>query len=120
MIPVIFVYGRSRDSQEICERALSFLEEMGPEENSIIDEWKRAGIDADSAFISQALIQLRNSYCKKRRCLDCRIGAKLIGMGASFKKPDELILEPDPHPLPLSGRGGEGGLKPLHFSIVLY
>ena len=95
VIPVIFVYGRSRDSQEICERAISFLEDIGPEENSIIDEWKTAGIEADSAFISQALIQLRNCYCKKRRCLDCRIGAKLIGMGAHFKKQDELILEPD-------------------------
>ena len=102
VIPVLFVYGRSRDSQEICDRAVSFLEELDPEENSIIDEWRTAGIEADSAFISQALIQLRNCYCKKRRCLECRIGAKLIGMGASLKKPDELILEPDP-PSPLKG-----------------
>jgi hypothetical protein len=96
VIPVIFVYGKTRDSREICERAISFLEEISPEENSIIDEWRRVGLEADSAFISQALIQLRNSYCKRRRCLDCRIGAKLIGMGVSFIKPDELILEPDP------------------------
>lgn len=102
VIPVLFLYGRSRDSQEICDRAVSFLEELEPEENSIIDEWRTTGIAADSAFISQALIQLRNCYCKKRRCLECRIGAKLIGTGASFKRPDELILEPDP-PSPLKG-----------------
>jgi hypothetical protein len=94
VIPVLFIYGRCRDSQEICDRALSFLEELDPEDNSIINEWKIAGIDADSALISQALIQLRNCYCRKRRCLECRIGARLIGMGASFKKQDELILEP--------------------------
>ena len=102
VIPVLFVYGRSRDSLEICDRAVSFLEELDPEDNSIIDEWKTTGIEPDSAFISQALIQLRNCYCRKRRCLDCRLGARLIGMGASLKKPDELILEPD-SPSPLKG-----------------
>jgi len=102
VIPVLFVYGRSRDSLEICDRAVSFLEELDPEDNSIIDEWKTTGIEPDSAFITQALIQLRNCYCRKRRCLDCRLGARLIGMGASLKKPDELILEPD-SPSPLKG-----------------
>ena len=94
VVPVLFVYGRSRDTQEICDRAISFLEEISPEENSIIEEWRTAGLEADSAFTSQALIQLRNCYCKKRRCLDCRIGARLIGMGKSFRNQDELILEP--------------------------
>jgi hypothetical protein len=94
VVPAIFVYGQSRDSREICERAISFLEEISPEENSITGEWRSAGIEADSAFISQALIQLRNCYCKKRRCLDCRIGGKLISLGKTFKSQDELILEP--------------------------
>jgi hypothetical protein len=94
VVPVLFVYGRSRDTQEICDRAISFLEEISPEENSIIEEWRTAGLEADSAFTSQALIQLRNCYCKKRRCLDCRIGARLIAMGKSFRNQDELILEP--------------------------
>lgn len=94
VIPVLFAYGKIRDSQDICDRAVSFLEELESEVNSAIDEWKRTGIEADSAFMTQALIQLRNSYCRKRKCLDCRIGARLIGMGASFKEPDELILEP--------------------------
>jgi hypothetical protein len=94
VIPTMFVYGQSRDSDDICEKAISFLEEIEPEKNSIISEWHSTGIDSDSAFITQALIQLRNSYCKKRRCLDCRIGAKLISMGKAFKHQDELILEP--------------------------
>ena len=94
VIPVIFVYGRSRDRQDICERALDFLENIEAEENIIIHEWKTAGIDAESAFYSQALIQLRNEYCKKRRCLDCRIGSKLISQGRKLKDQNELILEP--------------------------
>ena len=77
VIPVIFVYGRSRDRQDICERAFDFLENIKAEENIIISEWTNAGINAESAFYSQALIQLRNEYCKKRKCLSCRIGSKL-------------------------------------------
>ena len=94
VIPLLFVYGRSRDINHVCERALSFLDEIGSEDNSITGEWKKIGIQAESAFYSQALIRLRNSYCKKRRCLECRIGARLISLGKTFKKQDQLILEP--------------------------
>ena len=94
VIPIMFVYGRSRDSQEIIDRALSFLENISPEENIIISEWKKAGIKAESAFYSQALIQLRNEYCKKRKCLNCRIGNMIISQGRKLRDKEELILEP--------------------------
>jgi len=94
VIPLIFVYGQCRDSQEICEKALSFLEDIAPEENIITSEWETAGIIAESAFYSQALIQLRNEYCKKRKCLDCRIGNKIISQGKRLKDHEELLLEP--------------------------
>jgi hypothetical protein len=94
VIPIIFVYGHNRDRYDISERALGFLENIRPEENKITGEWKSSGIKAESAFYSQALIQLRNEYCKKRKCLDCRIGSKLISQGKHLKDQDELILEP--------------------------
>ena len=94
VIPLIFVYGHNRDRHDISERALSFLENIRPEQNKITGEWKSGGIKAESAFYSQALIQLRNEYCKKRKCLDCRIGSKLINQGKQLKDHDELILEP--------------------------
>ena len=84
VIPSIFTYGRIRDNNILSERAISFLEDIMPESNTVISEWKTAGIEASSAFESQALLQLRNEYCRKRRCLDCRIGAKLIAEGASL------------------------------------
>jgi len=94
VIPVIFEYGRSRDLQNICERALMFLENIPYEINSITKEWERTGIVFSSAFHSQALIQLRNDYCKKRKCLDCRIGNKIISFGNKLKDHKELLLEP--------------------------
>jgi hypothetical protein len=94
VIPSLFVYGLSRDSSDITERALFFLENIAAEENIVIAEWKNAGIIPDSAFYSQALIQLRNEYCKKRKCLNCRIGTKIISKGKKLKDMEELLLEP--------------------------
>jgi hypothetical protein len=94
VIPLIFVYGQSRDCYDISERALTFLEEITPEDNIITSEWKAAGVIAESAFYSQALVQLRNEYCKKRKCLDCRIGNKIISQGRKLKDHKELLLEP--------------------------
>jgi hypothetical protein len=94
VIPVMFSYGISRDYREMCERALNLLDSVEAERNIIIDEWKKAGICAGSALYSQALIQLRNDYCRKRRCLECRIGSKIISSGSTLKHQEELILEP--------------------------
>jgi len=94
VIPLIFVYGRFKDNQGVRERALEFLEAIHPEENSIISDWKLSGMEAESAFYTQALLQLTEEYCRKRRCLECRIGCKLIGLGKTLKKENELMLEP--------------------------
>lgn len=93
VIPVIFTYGQLHDRYEICEKSLTFLEEIAPETNSVIMDWKSAGIETESAFYTQALLQLTDEYCRKRRCLECRIGCKLISMGKTLLYPDELMLE---------------------------
>ena len=94
VIPLMFVYGKKRGLTEISDRALSFLEQIRAEENSVIMEWQEAGIEAESALFSQALLQLREFYCRKRRCLDCRIGFRLINSGVRMKEQSELLLEP--------------------------
>lgn len=94
VIPVFFVYGRSRDRQDLCDRAVNLLKNILPEENKIISEWNDAGLTAESAFDSQAMIQLRDDYCRKRRCLECRIGGRLVRQGFKLKDDDELMLEP--------------------------
>lgn len=94
VIPVIFTYGRFHDRQLLCERALNFLEEIDPETNSIINAWISVGIEPESAFYTQALLQLTDEYCRKRRCLECIVGCKIISLGNKLIKEEELILEP--------------------------
>ena len=94
VVPVLFAYGQNRDSSVIIERSLCFLENIIPEENVIIKEFRETSITAESAFYSQALIHLRNEYCKKRKCLNCRIGNMIISQGRKLRDKEELILEP--------------------------
>jgi hypothetical protein len=59
-------------------RCLSFYEQINPEVNNITKKWTEIGLKPKNAYESQALIELYNSYCIKRNCLECRIGGKLI------------------------------------------
>ena len=78
VIPFYFVYGIKKDNQYYKNKALKFLEHLPPESNSIISKWKELGIKVENAYISQALLQLKNEYCNRKKCLNCQIGNKII------------------------------------------
>jgi hypothetical protein len=78
IIPFLFIYGRHLGKPKLEDRALQFLETLPAENNAIIKKWKECGIHPKSAFDTQALLQLKNSYCSNKRCANCRIGIKLI------------------------------------------
>ena len=78
IIPYYFVYGKTHGMPQLLDKALRFLEMLGPEQNSVIDHWKQLGIHAKNAFDTQALLELKNEYCDKKRCLDCGVGVKII------------------------------------------
>lgn len=94
VVPALFTYGKMRDNNDCCTRAMDFLDKTAHEDNRIIRDWKDAGVEVNSAFDTQGLLQLRNEYCNKRRCLDCRVGSELIARGIVLKKEDEIMLEP--------------------------
>ncbi len=82
IVPFLFVYGKSKDNEVYKNKAIKLLEELKSEKNSIINNWEKTGIKAANAFYSQALLQLKNEYCAKKRCLKCQIGNKIIaGLG---------------------------------------
>jgi hypothetical protein len=76
--PLLFVYGDQHLDQAMKDRALLLLEKAAPESNQIIRKWNELGIDSRSAFETQALIQLKNSYCTYKKCLNCQLGAKIV------------------------------------------
>jgi len=78
VVPFLFVYGEQTSAPALKDRALAWLEELPAEENGVIARWASLGAVAESAFESQALLQLKNRYCARKRCLECHVGTKLI------------------------------------------
>jgi hypothetical protein len=78
LIPFLFVYGRYNKLTRFEERAFQFLEKLDAERNTIIEKFENLGIKAVNAMQSQALLQLKNTYCQPKRCLHCTIGNNLL------------------------------------------
>lgn len=76
--PLLFVYGDQHSNQPLKDRALHFLEQLPSEQNQIIGKWSELKIVSQTAFESQALIQLKKQYCENKKCLHCQLGAKII------------------------------------------
>ena len=79
--PVLFAYGNYHDENKYKDKALKWLEKTAAESNSITKGFQKLGIvrkdsfgENKNAFDSQALIELKNEYCSKKRCLDCGVG----------------------------------------------
>ena len=77
-IPLLHVYGTMRGEQAYKDQAIGLLMQLPPEDNVIVRRWQQAGITAVNAAETQALLQLDSNYCKKRRCLECRIGYHIL------------------------------------------
>jgi hypothetical protein len=76
--PVLFAYGNYHDENKYKEKALKWLEETAAEKNNITKGFQKLGIENRNAFDSQALIELMNEYCSKKRCLECGVGNALL------------------------------------------
>ena len=78
----MFVYGEFKNHADLKEKAIQFLEELPPEKNHITRMWEKLGFLPKNAADSQALIELTESYCIKKYCLDCQIGHLILNCEA--------------------------------------
>ena len=76
IIPIKFKYfiqqGKPTDS------ILDLIQQIKKEKNTIIKKFNELKITSNSAFETQALLQLKNEYCSKLKCLDCSIGKEIL------------------------------------------
>ncbi|MBK6622759.1 MAG: DUF2851 family protein [Saprospirales bacterium] len=76
--PVSFLYGAKNSATRFQTQALAFLENLPPESNRIIREWKALGVQPASAGQSQALLHWRKNYCDPKKCLECAVGGAIL------------------------------------------
>jgi hypothetical protein len=78
VVPLLVAWGKYKDDQTMVDKAVSILQSISGEKNLITRKWSELGLRSKHAFDSQALIELYNNFCLRRKCLDCNIGASLI------------------------------------------
>ena len=77
VIPLRFVYKKQQDILN-QEEILALIQQLPSEKNNIISKFSSIGVCAKNAFETQALLQLKNTYCNAKRCLDCVIGNHIL------------------------------------------
>lgn len=76
--PILFAYGNYHREQSFKDRAVQWLEQTSAESNTITKGFADLGIRNKHASDSQSLIELKQSYCDKKRCLECTVGVLLL------------------------------------------
>jgi hypothetical protein len=78
IIPVLFAYGNYHAEEKYKERAVQWMEGIKGERNSIIHGFNEISVESNSSYDSQALLELKNEYCDKKRCLECSVGNAIL------------------------------------------
>ncbi len=76
--PVLFAYGTQTDDDHLKEKALMILESLPSEKNKVLNSWYALGFAPKNALEGQAMLQLKNEYCNKTRCLECHVGTYIL------------------------------------------
>lgn len=77
VVPIKYLYAKKYGADNI-EDLLNIVREIKPENNSIIQSFKQIGAQIKDAVDSQAYLELKKHYCDSKKCLNCRIGNKII------------------------------------------
>lgn len=89
--PAYYAYGKLRADPRFKERALDLLNELPPENNAIVRRWRKLGWSPISAAESQALLELKENYCKVSRCTACAIGCAILKRGGERRGDAPLL-----------------------------
>ena len=75
VIPYKYAYAKHRNSSF---DALALMEQIPPENNTIIRQWRVLGQEIKNAADTQALLHLYQHYCQHHECINCEVGYKIF------------------------------------------
>ena len=76
--PILFLFGKMYSNPEMEEKAIDILYSLKNEKNSLSDFYSFIPIKQENAHDSQAILELYNAYCNKKKCLECQIGLDIL------------------------------------------
>ena len=78
IMPFIYAHAHYHSDDAAKEQALMLMEKLKPEENSIINKWKKRVDCGQNSLETQGLIELKNKYCSSKKCLSCKVGIWIL------------------------------------------
>lgn len=76
--PLYAAYSKAKGDYTYMEKAVDLLNNTKGEKNNIITRWGALDFNTSNAAHTQALLQLKNTYCNHKKCLQCSIGNMLL------------------------------------------
>ena len=80
LVLILFAYGNRLQQERFVNRSLQLLEFIPAEQNNIINSFVSLGVKVNTAYQTQALLELKNTYCDYKKCLQCGVGIKVLKM----------------------------------------
>jgi hypothetical protein len=80
LIPFLYSYSAFTGNEKLQEYSMRLMEMLPFEENHITKKYQSLGFCAKHAGDSQAVLELHNEYCEKKRCIECGVGQKVVTM----------------------------------------
>ncbi|MBJ6369531.1 DUF2851 family protein [Snuella sp. CAU 1569] len=77
ILPLKFCYAK-HNGQTVDVEIITAARRIASEKNSIVEAFNNLKTVSSSSMESQALIQLKEAYCSKNKCLQCAVGNALI------------------------------------------
>jgi hypothetical protein len=78
MVPLWSAYYFHFNDEKYYLQLWKWYERLPAENIAVLNVWKQAGIPLQSAFDSQALLELNSNLCSQKKCLSCTIGIKIL------------------------------------------
>lgn len=77
LLPIKFSHAHFL-GKDVEDSILNLIYEIPSEKNRVIEKFNELKSVSKNALQSQALIQLKNEYCDKNKCLQCAIGSSIL------------------------------------------
>lgn len=78
VVPISFMYGKYIADDSFMEYALQLLRKVNKENNRIVKNWESLDVHVESAYDSQAVLELYNEFCFLKKCIQCRVGNQIL------------------------------------------
>ena len=60
------------------DQIMQLMEQIAPENNTIVRQWRVLGQRVENAADTQALLHLYQNYCQHHECINCEVGYKIF------------------------------------------